>query len=233
VAGLFFFEAVSYLWTSQVIGDVALATLAGGPWGIAGDGAFCFPFAPKTQLTRRLSSKHLALLAFRRAATFTLGSIAFGSLIVALLEILRLVLNAAWNNANASKSRKSALALPCFMECIESMVKCFSIYAYIEIALYGKPYISAVRDTWNMFKDHGIDALVNGSLGSTNKSGHTYVLERLTPVHGSPDSQPRSPRYAEGQYTVPVVLLVFSIGLQCCMSTNALSSALETGVSTT
>lgn len=33
VAGLIFFEAFSFLWTSQVIGNVSLATLAGGPYG--------------------------------------------------------------------------------------------------------------------------------------------------------------------------------------------------------
>jgi hypothetical protein len=33
VAGLIFFETFSFLWTSQVVGNVALATLAGGPYG--------------------------------------------------------------------------------------------------------------------------------------------------------------------------------------------------------
>jgi len=33
VAGLIFFETFSYLWTSQVIGNIALSTLAGGPYG--------------------------------------------------------------------------------------------------------------------------------------------------------------------------------------------------------
>lgn len=33
VAGLIFFEVFSFLWTSQVVGNVALATLAGGPYG--------------------------------------------------------------------------------------------------------------------------------------------------------------------------------------------------------
>jgi hypothetical protein len=37
-------------------------------------------------------------------------------------------------------------------------------YAYIEIALYGKPYIQAAKDTWRLFKDRGIDTLVNDSL---------------------------------------------------------------------
>jgi len=36
-------------------------------------------------------------------------------------------------------------------------------YAYIEIALYGKSYISAAKDTWNLFRDRGITALINGS----------------------------------------------------------------------
>lgn len=33
VAGLIFFEVFAYLWASQVIGNVSLATLAGGPYG--------------------------------------------------------------------------------------------------------------------------------------------------------------------------------------------------------
>ena len=33
VAGLVFYETFSFLWTSQVIGNVSLATLAGGPYG--------------------------------------------------------------------------------------------------------------------------------------------------------------------------------------------------------
>ncbi len=33
VAGLVFYETFSFLWTSQVIGNVSLATLAGGPFG--------------------------------------------------------------------------------------------------------------------------------------------------------------------------------------------------------
>ena len=32
------------------------------------------------------------------------------------------------------------------------------------LALYGKPYVSAARDTWKLFMDRGIDALVSDSL---------------------------------------------------------------------
>lgn len=55
--------------------------------------------------------KYPTLSAFGRASTFSLGSIAFGSLIVTILDLLRLILNAAQNNANADGHRKSHLAL--------------------------------------------------------------------------------------------------------------------------
>ena len=31
-------------------------------------------------------------------------------------------------------------------------------------ALYGKPYVDAAKDTWRLFKDRGIDAIINDSL---------------------------------------------------------------------
>ncbi|KAH7916877.1 hypothetical protein BV22DRAFT_1200379 [Leucogyrophana mollusca] len=107
-------QCVQYLWIPQVIVNVVLAALAGGPYrtGTAldplnkGNGAFCFPFP-----------KHPTLLAFRGESPFSLGPTAVGSLIAKLLEIRKLIPNAVRNNANASGSRKSALdlliPLPC------------------------------------------------------------------------------------------------------------------------
>ena len=37
-------------------------------------------------------------------------------------------------------------------------------YAFSHIALYGKAYIPAAKDTWTMMKNRGIDALVNDCL---------------------------------------------------------------------
>ena len=42
------------------------------------------------------------------------------------------------------------------------------------VALYGKPYIQAAKDTWALFRDRGIDALVNDSLVGTSKSTPLY-----------------------------------------------------------
>ena len=50
--------------------------------------------------------KHPTLSAFGRASTLSLGSIAFGSLIVTILELIKMLLNIAKNNANAEGHRK-------------------------------------------------------------------------------------------------------------------------------
>ena len=58
VAGLVFFETFSFLWTSQVICNVSLATLAGGPYGS------WYYFGPRELgvMVRRLSGDKLANL---------------------------------------------------------------------------------------------------------------------------------------------------------------------------
>jgi hypothetical protein len=177
--------------------------------------------------------RHPNLSAFGRASTLSLGSIAFGSLIVTILEIIRLILNAARNNANAQGSFVEACLACCaefFVGCIEGLVNYFNRYAYIEIALYGKPYIKAAKDTWTMFMDRGIDALVNDSLVGMTLTWGAYVIGLLCSLFGYLYLRLTHPAYnADGQYTAPVVLFAFLIGLQCSMT---MSTAIEAGVST-
>lgn len=39
-------------------------------------------------------------------------------------------------------------------------------YAYSYVALYGKAYVASAKETWNMMKDRGLDALVQDCLVS-------------------------------------------------------------------
>ncbi|RDB16947.1 Protein PNS1 [Hypsizygus marmoreus] len=224
VAGLIFFETFSFLWTSQVVKNVALATMAGGPFGS------WYYFGP-----RELGEmpKHPTASAFGRASTLSLGSIAFGSLIVTLLELLRMLLEMARNNANADGHPVEAClacCAACFVGLIERMVEYFNRYAYIEIALYGKPYIQAAKDTWRLFKDRGIDALINDSLVGMTMTWGAYVVGLLSSLFAYLYLRITAPSYnADGDYTAPILLFAFLIGLQCSLT---LSSAIEAGVST-
>jgi hypothetical protein len=52
-------------------------------------------------------------------------------------------------------------------------------YAYIQIALYGKPYIAAAKDTWRLFVDRGIDALVNDQIVSMGTHHFYFSLSSI------------------------------------------------------
>ncbi|KAH9957911.1 plasma-membrane choline transporter-domain-containing protein [Russula dissimulans] len=224
VAGLVFFETFSYIWTSLVIGNVSLTTLAGGPFGS------WYYFGPREA---GLMPKHSTLRSFWKASTLSLGSVAFGSLIVTVLEIVRLLLSLARNNAEVEGNPVEAClacCAECFIGCIEGLVEYFNKYAYIEIALYGKPYIRAAKDTWNLFKDRGIDALVNDSLVSITLMWGAYAVGVLCSLFGFLYLRYTHPSYNDqGQYTAPVVLFSFIIGAQLQLT---LAAAIEAGVST-
>jgi hypothetical protein len=100
VAGLIFFATFAYYWVSQVIANVVLTTLSGGVFG----GWYYFgPRSPHGGVPKGATFK-----AFARSVTYNLGSIAFGSLIVTILELLRLILNAVAQNARAEGDSKSS-----------------------------------------------------------------------------------------------------------------------------
>jgi hypothetical protein len=86
VAGLVFAATFAFLWISQVIGNVCLATLAGGSFGQ------WYYMGPEAKGGEGGMPKHANWSSFGRATTTSLGSIAFGSLIVTILEILRQLL---------------------------------------------------------------------------------------------------------------------------------------------
>jgi hypothetical protein len=84
-----------------VIGNVALATLAGGPYGA------WYYFGPGRM------PNNPTMGALGRACTRSLGSIAFGSIIVTLLELLRLLVQAVRDNAAQNDNSR-----PPFFTCL-------------------------------------------------------------------------------------------------------------------
>ncbi|EIW81912.1 DUF580-domain-containing protein [Coniophora puteana RWD-64-598 SS2] len=224
VAGVIAFEAVSFIWNSQVVGNVALATMAGGPFG-------CWYYFGPSNMGGMPSFPTLS--AFGRASTFSLGSIAMGSLIVTILEVIRLLLNALRNSAQEDGNPCLwclACCAECFVSWFESMVEYFNRYAYIQIALYGKPYVRAAKDTWRMFKDRGIDALVNDSLVNHVIAFGGYCVGLLCALLSYLYLHFDKPSYnSDGSYTAPVMIFGFLIGLMCSLT---LGTSIEAGVST-
>ncbi|KAK0369952.1 hypothetical protein CLIM01_12688 [Colletotrichum limetticola] len=153
VIGLIVFITFAMYWISEVLKNVIHVTIS----GVYGSWYFCVNNFPKGA-TRG---------ALKRSLTYSFGSISFGSLIVAIINLLRHLCSVA-QQQSAADGNIVSYVLFCILSCLISLldwaVTFLNRYAFSHIALYGKAYIPAAKDTWKMIKDRGIDALVNVSI---------------------------------------------------------------------
>lgn len=102
-----------------------------------------------------------------RALTTSFGPVCFGSLLIAAIETLRFIVNIAANDAAQDGNIICCIVLSCLeciLACFENLLEYFNKYAFTQVAIYGKGYCEAAKDTFTLFKQTGLDALVNDSL---------------------------------------------------------------------
>eukprot|EP01061_Rhynchopus_euleeides_P038950 TRINITY_DN667_c0_g1_i2.p1 TRINITY_DN667_c0_g1~~TRINITY_DN667_c0_g1_i2.p1 ORF type:complete len:589 (+),score=233.03 TRINITY_DN667_c0_g1_i2:509-2275(+) len=103
----------------------------------------------------------LVTLSAMKRTMWSLGSICFGSLLVAIIRTIRFILRVMMRNSNALVR----CFILCILNCIEDLMRYFNDYAFVQVAMYGKPYITAAKDTWELIKTGTAwDAIINDSL---------------------------------------------------------------------
>ncbi|KAL9136355.1 MAG: hypothetical protein Q9175_002431 [Cornicularia normoerica] len=214
-------KSFGHVFLVSAIGGIA--SVAFGAWlkntihsivaGIYGSWFFCAgkPGGMPTGATRG---------AAKRAFTYSFGSISFGSLVVALINMVRQAVSIAQQQEAQGGNMAASIAfccLGCIIGLIDWAVQFINRYAFIHIALYGKAYIPAAKDTWAMMKNRGIDALINDCLiGPVLTMGSTfvaYICALLAYLY----LEFTKPGYNDGGTFTPVVMAFsFLIGLQIC-----------------
>mmetsp|Transcript_33051 Transcript_33051/g.63155 ORF Transcript_33051/g.63155 Transcript_33051/m.63155 type:complete len:586 (-) Transcript_33051:185-1942(-) len=151
-----FFFGLSFYWTHQVLRNIVRATVSGvvGTWWFS-------PLEATSFCSTAVSGS------FIRSTTYSFGSICFGSLIVAVLHMLRNSLRSAQNNRHLGIVR---CIVVCIMTYIERLVEYFNKWAYVYVGLYGYGYVDAGKKVISLFKTRGwqtiiADNLVNRLLG--------------------------------------------------------------------
>jgi hypothetical protein len=137
VIGLIVFITFAGYWISEVIKNVIHVTIS----GVYGSWYFC---AQKPSGFPNGSTRG----AFKRAMTTSFGSISFGSLIVAILQLLRQACNIAKQNEQAQGNLVGTIifcVIGCFISLLDWLIQFFNEYAFSYIALYGKAYIPAAK----------------------------------------------------------------------------------------
>jgi len=152
----------SFFFTSQVINNTIHVTIA----GVFATYYFRGVNEPGTN-NIEVDVKNPTLQSFKRATTTSYGSVCFGSLLIAVVSTLRVLANnIKRDSADEGDYIMCVLAccLECILSCLEDGIEYFNVYAFTEVAIYGKPYCQAAKDTWTLCKARGIEALINDNL---------------------------------------------------------------------
>lgn len=143
VIGLVCFVTFAMYWISEWLKNTIHVVIS----GVYGSWYFCPNNMPKGPTTGAL----------KRALTYSFGSISFGSLIVALINCLRQLCSIAQQNASQQGDAVGAIVLccvGCLIGILDWAVQFLNRYAFSHIALYGKAYIPACKDTWKYVIHH-------------------------------------------------------------------------------
>jgi choline transporter-like protein 2/4/5 len=118
-------------------------------------------------------SLHLPVLrSYGRAFRYHFGSLAFGSLLVAIVQFLQLMVEAFKKQAeNTGADKNKAMeylinCLRCCLACVERIVQFINKNAYIQIALSGKNFCMAAKDGFELVWSNPLRYAIVGGVGS-------------------------------------------------------------------
>lgn len=138
---MFWYHLLGFLWANQLIQAISMTTVAG---------AYSYWYFYNTNEEKKGGVKLAFIKSLKRVLRYHIGSMAFGSLIVALVQFARAVLayvdkqTQQWQN----KSKVLQIAfkvVACCLWCFEKLIKFVTRNAYIFIAINGKAFCTSAK----------------------------------------------------------------------------------------
>ncbi len=160
VYGLAVYTAFVFYWTAQVFSNVVHITV---------DGVFAtfyFRGVSGPLGTVDVPVVNPTVSSAKRALTTSLGPNCYGSLLIAIIMTLRLLVDNARNNPDNDNVFCQILlcCIACILAIFRDLLEYFNKYAFAQVAIYGKDFCTAAKDTWGLVKTRGIDAIINDDL---------------------------------------------------------------------
>ena len=147
------FQLFMFLWQNQFVQGIGMMTVSG---------SICtWYWTPPRQSDGKKHQKDRLPIcgALARTLQFHMGSVAMGSFLVALVQLLRIIL--AYIDSKTKKLQGKNAMLKCLMKivhcllmCFEKCVKFISRNAYILIAQKGYSFCHACRDVFSLLTSH-------------------------------------------------------------------------------
>jgi len=156
IRNLMYFQIFGFYWTTALLSAIFQMSVAGAiaSWyfsrDIHGYGNVGSP----------------ALVSFGRALTKSFGSLAFGALILAIVQFINFLINQA-RRTNKNKVVGCVLCLiRCCTGCFERFIKFIDRFTYISIAMHGEGFFKSAKDVYELVSRNIGSAVVADFLGS-------------------------------------------------------------------
>ncbi|KAJ3326198.1 putative choline transporter, neither null mutation nor overexpression affects choline transport [Boothiomyces sp. JEL0866] len=158
--GIFVFTVFFFYWNSQVIGNAVHITVAGV------FATFYFQGIPNAGGGVTVSVRNPTAASAKRALTTGFGPNCYGSLLIAIIQTLKFLVNNARKNDGGDNIALQIIlcCIACILNIFQDLLEYFNKYAFAQVAIYGKDYCTAAKDTWELAKSRGIDAVINDNL---------------------------------------------------------------------
>ncbi|POM78333.1 Choline transporter-like protein, partial [Phytophthora palmivora] len=140
---LMIYHLFGLLWTNQFIQAATYATIAG---------AFCEYY---WTLDKRQLPARPVLRSVWRTLRYHVGSIAFGSLIIAIVQFLRIALEYIDQKMRTAQQGNVVIkiimkCLKCFLWCFERCLKFLNKNAFIVMAMKGQSFCPSMKDSFSL-----------------------------------------------------------------------------------
>ncbi|KAG2181360.1 hypothetical protein INT43_008943 [Umbelopsis isabellina] len=216
LTGIMVFLVFSFYWTSQVISYVCHVTISG-------------IFASVYFLGDSVRSPVLG--SARRALTTSFGSICFGGLLMAFMNMIRVMISISRAETNNALCSILLCFVQCIVNCIQGLLEWFNYYAFSGVAIYGRGFVESAKRTWTLIKDRGVEALINDNLINNVLFMGGLLVGVITSLFGFIYLAVAQPAFnSGGQVTPVIVMMCFIIGLSMFSS---IATVISSGVATT
>jgi len=102
-----------------------------------------------------------------KALTTSLGSLAFGSLIIGFIEFMQFMLQVCKNTNSSNKLVVLVVScIQCIVGCIEAIVRWINKFGYIYVAMHGTSFCTSTRTCFDLISRNMFSAVVMDFIGS-------------------------------------------------------------------
>lgn len=115
--------------------------------------------------------------------------------------------------------------------CLQGLLEYVNKYAFCQVAIYGKAYIPAARDTWTILQDRGIVQIINDNLIGNVWTMGAIMSGMLSALASYLYLWFYNPSFnANNEFTYVIVTMAFVMGLQMVFTVG---TVIDSGVATT